>query len=379
MFKRVLVTGGAGFIGSHMVDLLLEKGYEVRVFDNLEPQVHGAISTPPDYLSKEAEFVKGNILDRDAVTKALKGIDAVIHDAAMVGVGQSQYQVHRYTEVNTTGTALLLDILVNATHSVERLLVASSMSIYGEGQYKRPSDSKLVAPTLRPQLQLDKLDFDMRDEETNEILEPLPTPETKPLNCTSVYALSKKDQEEYSLVVGRAHGLPTVACRFFNVYGTRQALSNPYTGAAAIFSSRIKNGKAPLIYEDGKQLRDFINVRDLVEAKLFLLENPKANLEAYNICTGRAVPISQIAKTLAELHGRSDLEPQVTSQFRAGDIRHCYGDGSKLAALGWQSRIALEDGMRELVEWAKTAEAIDRLEEAHKELAARGLVSGSKE
>lgn len=376
MFKKVLVTGGAGFIGSHMVDLLLEKGYGVRVFDNLEPQVHGEIDTPPDYLSREAEFIRGNILDRAAVTKALDGVDAVIHDAAMVGVGQSQYQVHRYTEVNTTGTALLLDILINETHSVERLLVASSMSIYGEGQYRRPSDGKLVAPTLRTQKQLDSGDFEMRDEVTGEVLEAVATPETKPLNCTSVYALSKKDQEEYSLVVGRAHGLSTVACRFFNVYGPRQALSNPYTGAAAIFSSRIKNGNPPLIYEDGKQLRDFINVRDLVEAKLFLLENPAANLEAYNICTGRPKAISEIARMLAKLHGRDDLEPRVTSQFRAGDIRHCYGDGSKLAAMGWQSRIELEDGMNELVEWAREAEAVDRMEEAHQELAARGLVSG---
>lgn len=378
MFKRVLVTGGAGFIGSHMVDLLLEKGYEVRVFDNLEPQVHGDTDVPPDYLSGDAEFIRGNILDREAVKKALEGVDAVIHDAAMVGVGQSQYQIQRYTEVNTTGTALLLDVLVNETHSVERLLVASSMSIYGEGQYRRPSDGKLVAPTLRTQKQLDTGNFEMQDDETGELLVPVPTPEAKPLNCTSVYALSKKDQEEYSLVVGRAHGISTVACRFFNVYGPRQALSNPYTGAAAIFSSRVKNGKPPLIYEDGKQLRDFINVRDLVEAKLFLLENPKANLDSYNLCTGSAVPISQIASMIAELHGRQDLEPEITAQFRAGDIRHCFGDGSKLAALGWQSRIDLASGMRELVEWAETAEAIDRLDEAHQELAARGLVSGSK-
>lgn len=377
MFKKVLVTGGAGFIGSHMVDLLLEKGYEVRVFDNLEPQVHGAIDTPPAYLSRDAEFVRGNILDRDAITKALRGIDAVIHDAAMVGVGQSQYQIHRYTDVNTTGTALLLDVLVNEPNTVERLLVASSMSIYGEGQYRRPSDGKLVSPTLRTQKQLDEGNFDLLDEETREVLEPVPTPETKPLNCTSVYALSKKDQEEYSLVVGRAHNISTVACRFFNVYGPRQALSNPYTGACAIFSSRVKNGKSPLIYEDGKQLRDFINVRDLVEAKLFLLENPAANLEAYNICTGKAMPISEIAKLLAVLNGREDLDPQITRQFRAGDIRHCYGDGSKLTNLGWNSRIDLKDGLRELVEWSKTVEAVDRLEEAHQELEARGLVSGA--
>jgi dTDP-L-rhamnose 4-epimerase len=377
MFKKVLVTGGAGFIGSHMVDLLLERGYQVRVFDNLEPQVHGERDTPPEYLSSEAEFVRGNVLDRDAMYRALDGVDAVIHDAAMVGVGQSQYQVHRYTDVNTTGTALLLDILVNERHSVERLMVASSMSIYGEGQYRRPSDGALVAPRMRPRAQLEQGEFEMLDPETGEELEAVPTPESKPLHCTSVYALSKKDQEEYCLVVGEAHGISTVACRFFNVYGPRQALSNPYTGAAAIFSSRVKNGNPPLIYEDGKQLRDFINVRDLVEAKLFLLENPEANLEAYNLCTGHARPIAEIAALLARLNGRPDLEPQITHQFRAGDIRHCYGDGSKLAKLGWRSRISLEDGLRELVEWTSAVEAEDRMEEAHKELAARGLVFGS--
>lgn len=376
MAAKVLVTGGAGFIGSHMVDLLLERGYEVRVFDNLEPQVHGEIDAPPAYLSREAEFVRGNMLDRAAVTRALQGVSAVIHDAAMVGVGQSQYQIQRYTDVNTTGTAVLLDVLVNESNSVDRLLVASSMSIYGEGQYRRASDGALVSPTLRPDAQLAEGNFEMLDPETGEVLEAIPTPETKPLHCTSVYALSKKDQEEYSLVVGRAHGISTVACRFFNVYGPRQALSNPYTGAAAIFSSRVKNGNAPLIYEDGKQLRDFINVRDLVEAKLFLMENEDANLEAYNICTGRRIPIYEIARMLAELHGRPDLAPQITGQYRAGDIRHCYGDGSKLAMLGWKSRIDLEDGLKELVEWSSQIESVDRMEEAHKELVARGLIQG---
>lgn len=374
MFKRVLVTGGAGFIGSHMVDLLLEKGYEVRVFDNLEPQVHGNIDSPPDYLSRDAEFIRGNVLDRDALKKALEGCDAVIHDAAMVGVGQSQYQVFRYTNVNTAGTALLLDILVNDKTSVERLLMASSMSIYGEGLYRRPSDSRLVSPWLRSDEQMEARDFEMHDPDTGEVLEPVPTPESKPLYCTSVYALGKKDQEEYSLVVGRAHKIPTVACRFFNVYGPRQSMSNPYTGAAAIFSSRIKNGNAPLIYEDGRQMRDFINVRDLVEAKLFLLENPKANLEVYNLCTGKPTSIYDLAVMLARLMGRPDLVPNVVYSFRSGDIRHCYGDGSKLAALGWKPRIELENGLKELVEWSQKTEAVDMVEQAHKELVAKGLV-----
>lgn len=374
MFKHVLVTGGAGFIGSHMVDLLLEKGYKVRVFDNLEPQVHGELTGPPDYLDKGAEFVRGDVMDRDALRKALEGIDAVVHDAAMVGVGQSQYQIFRYTQVNTLGTANLLDLLVNEKTSVQRVLMASSMSIYGEGLYRRPSDGKLVTPVARPDSQLETRDFEMRDEETGEVLEMMPTPEWKPLQCTSVYALGKKDQEEYSLVVGKAHKIPVTACRFFNVYGTRQSLSNPYTGVAAIFSSRIKNGNAPKVYEDGRQSRDFINVRDLVEAKLFLLENEKSVGEVYNICTGRPTSVLEVALALKDLMGRPDLEPEVVRGFRSGDIRHCYGDPSKLAKLGWKSRIEFREGLKKLVEWSATVESKDLVEKAHKELVARGLV-----
>lgn len=374
MFKHVLVTGGAGFIGSHLVDRLLQDGYKVRVFDNLEPQVHGERDTPPDYLTKECEFIRGDVLDRGALLKALDGIDAVVHNAAMVGVGQSQYQIFRYTQVNTLGTANLLDILVSEKTKVERVLMASSMSIYGEGLYRRPSDGALVTPVTRPDEQLERHDFEMRDETTGEVLEMMPTPESKALHCTSIYALGKKDQEEYSLVAGRTHKIPVTACRFFNVYGPRQSLSNPYTGVGAIFSSRIKNGNAPLIYEDGKQSRDFIDVRDLVDAKVFLLENPKSNLGVYNICTGTPTSVAQVADLLLELYGRKDLQTQIVHRFRSGDIRHCYGDPSKLAALGWKSRIDVRTGFRNLVEWSAEVEAQDMVDKAHRELVARGLI-----
>ncbi|MDX2177895.1 MAG: SDR family NAD(P)-dependent oxidoreductase [Candidatus Sumerlaeia bacterium] len=375
MFKHVLVTGGAGFIGSHLVDALLERGYRVRVFDCLEPQVHGAVDAPPDYLTREAEFIRGDVRDRAALLKALEGIDAVVHDAAQVGVGQSQYEIQRYIDHNVGGTATLLDILVNEKTSVERLLMASSMSIYGEGLYRRPSDGALRTPALRTEEQLKAGAFDPLDPETGEALEPVPTPESKPLYCTSVYAQSKKDQEEYSLILARAYRIPCVAARYFNVYGSRQSLSNPYTGAAAIFSSRVKNGNRPLIYEDGAQCRDFIDVRDLVRAKIHLLEDPRANHEPVNIGTGRPTTIYDLAYTIAKLYGRADLEPEVTRRYRNGDIRHCYADTSRLRALGFEPAISLEQGLRDLAAWGETQEARDQVAQADAELRKRGLVS----
>lgn len=376
MFKRVLVTGGAGFIGSHMVDLLVERGYQVRVLDSLEPQVHGEDQQPPEYLNPAAEFIRGNMLDHDTVRRALEGVDAIVHDAALVGVGQSQYQILRYVHGNVTATATLLDVIVSEKLPIERLLVASSMSLYGEGLYRRPSDGALVEVGLRPDAQLAHGDFEPRDPTTGETLRWAPTPEGKRLDCTSIYALSKKDQEEYALLVGKTHNISTVACRFFNVYGTRQSLSNPYTGVCAIFSSRLKNGNRPLIYEDGDQSRDFINVRDLVEAKLFLLENPKANLETYNLCTGRATSVRRVAELLAREMGCSEIEPDITRSFRSGDIRHCIGDPARMAALGWQPRVALEAGLAELVRWSEGVEAVDRIDQAHRELVERGMVKG---
>lgn len=374
MFKKVLVTGGAGFIGSHTVDLLLERGSQVVVLDSLEPQVHGQRDTPPDYLSRDVEFIRGDLRDRALLLRALSGCDAVIHDAAQVGVAQSQYQILRYTAENVTGTATLLDVLLTEKTAVERLLVASSMSIYGEGLCRRPSDGATRAPRLRRESDLAAGRFEHLDPATGEELEPIPTPETKELHCTSIYALNKKDQEEYALLAGRVHGLPVVACRYFNVYGPRQSLSNPYTGVAAIFSSRIKNGNAPLIYEDGEQARDFINVKDLASAKLFLLGNEKANHEPFNLCTGRGTSVIRIAGLLASLLGREDLVPRVTGNFRSGDIRHCIGDPSRLAALGWKASISLEDGLRELVEWSNDQPSVDAVEKAHQELVAKGIV-----
>jgi len=270
MGERILVTGGAGFVGSHLVDELLRRGHTVRVVDALVPQVHGPDGTPPAYLPKEAEFIRGDVRDRAVWRRALKDVRVVFHDAAEVGVGQSMYEILRYVEANTVGTSIMLEELLSGTYAVRKVIVASSMSIYGEGQYRCPSCG-VVAPPLRPTEQLAARQWEMRCPRCQQALTPEPTPETKPLIPTSVYAVTKRDQEELCLSVGRSYRLPTVALRYFNVYGTRQALSNPYTGVCAIFSARIKHRRRPIVFEDGAQTRDFTHVRDIVQANLLAM------------------------------------------------------------------------------------------------------------
>ena len=370
--KKVLITGGAGFIGSHLANLLLKHGHKVRAFDNLEPQIHGKIDRPA-YLAPEVELVRGDVRDRESLLSALQGVDAIFHFAAMVGVGQSQYQIMRYTSTNVSGTATLLDILCNERHSVRKLVVASSMSVYGEGLYRRPSEGLRVSLPPRSEAQLAAGQFEVHDPDTNEILEPLPTPEDKPLNCESIYALNKKDQEEYCLLFGRTYGLPVTACRFFNVYGPHQSLNNPYTGAAAIFISRIKNDTPPLIYEDGMQSRDFIDVRDVVAGCLLVLEDARADGKVFNIGTGQRMSILQLAEILIDLSGKQ-LKPEIVYQYRKGDIRHCFADITAVRKLGFTPVIQLREGLRHLYSWADRVKAFDQVETAHSELVNRGLV-----
>lgn len=369
---RILVTGGAGFIGSHLVDALVKAGHEVRVLDCLEPQVHG--KQRPEYLNPGAEYVDGDVRNRDLLRKTLRGIEVVFHQAAMVGVGQSMYEIERYVSANVLGTAILLDVIVNDRVPLKRLIVASSMSIYGEGQYACAACGP-IAPSLREASQLKQQDWEMRCPHCQNTARPQPTPETKPLIPTSVYAVTKRDQEELCLSVGRSYGIPTVALRYFNVYGPRQALSNPYTGVCAIFSARIKNRHRPIVFEDGGQTRDFIEVRDIVQANLLVMTHLKAVDGAFNVGTGHPTSILEIARTLSQLYGIS-VEPQITKKFRAGDIRHCVADVSKLRALGLTPSISLEQGLRDLVAWGQQVEAEDRVETAAQELEARGLTQG---
>lgn len=370
MKKHILITGGAGFIGSHLADELLTQGYRVRALDSLAEQVHGPRAGRPDYLHPDVELMTGDVRDPAAVRRALEGIDAVYHFAAAVGVGQSMYEVARYTEVNNLGTAVLLEALIE--RPVERLIVASSMSLYGEGLY-RAADGRLICGAERTLLQLKGSEWEVRDT-GGEILEPIPTPETKPPCLSSIYALSKFDQERMCLMIGRAYNLQTVALRFFNVFGTRQALSNPYTGVLAIFASRLLNGNRPLIFEDGLQRRDFVSVHDVARACRLALEVPEADGEALNIGSGRSYTIREVAARMAAALGKEGLAPEITGQYRAGDIRHCFADITRARKiLGYEPRVTLEEGLIELTSWLQGQVAVDRVSDARAELAARGL------
>ena len=365
----ILITGGAGFIGSHLADALLQRGHRVRALDNLSLQVHGPDAERPAYLHPDVELQRGDVRDADAVRRALDDVEAVYHFAAAVGVGQSMYEIDHYTSTNSLGTAVLLQEL--ADHPVAKLVVASSMSLYGEGMY-RTRDGGLRAGFERPLEQLRGGEWELADE-NGDTLTPVPTPETKMPSLSSVYALSKFDQEQLCLMIGRAYGIPTVALRFFNVFGTRQALSNPYTGVLAIFASRLLNDNAPLIFEDGYQRRDFVSVHDIVQACLLALDTPGAAGRAFNVGSGESYSVRDVAAMMASILGKT-IEPDVCGKYRVGDIRHCFADITLARdVLGYRPAVTLADGLVELAEWLQDQAADDRVETASRELAARGL------
>lgn len=349
---RVLLTGGAGFIGSHTARLLSAKGYQVELLDNLDPQVHGKSKTKPDWGRNGVHFIRGDIRDRKFLSTQVKGADAVIHLAAAVGVGQSMYQIERHVDVNTLGTAVLLDVLVNHANNVHKLIIASSMSIYGEGKYHCEKCRLHRYPEFRSTEQLGHKSWEPICSECGSELEPVPTNEEKPLMPTSIYAMSKRHQEEMSLLIGRTYGIRTVALRYFNTYGPGQALSNPYTGVASIFLSRILNGNPPVIFENGLQTRDFTNVKDVAEANVRALEATDADYMSLNIGTGQPSSILNLAEELINLCG-SKVRPRITHAFRKGDVRHCYADTRKAETLlDFRTKVSLREGLQELVKWA---------------------------
>jgi dTDP-L-rhamnose 4-epimerase len=367
-----LITGGAGFIGSHLADRLLADGHDVRALDNLDPQVH-ATGERPDYLDQAVELQTGDVRDRDAVRRALDGVDAVVHFAAAVGVGQSMYEIERYTSINAIGAAVVLEEALERRDAIQKLLVASSMSIYGEGQYRNPRTGESgLAPWIRPEAQLAERMWDILADDGTP-LEPEPTAETKPLRPTSIYAINKRDHEEMFLAIGAAYGIPAVALRFFNVYGERQSLSNPYTGVAAIFSSRLLNDNRPLVFEDGGQTRDFIDVRDIASCCALALTQDGADGRTVNVGTGVPTSVVEVAHTIARGLGK-EIEPDVVGKYRAGDIRHCYADPALAQRLlGFRAEIPFEAGMQDLLRWLEGQEAEDSVDAASEALAARGL------
>jgi dTDP-L-rhamnose 4-epimerase len=371
MLKNVLITGGAGFIGAHVANELLHHGYRVRALDALVPQVHGHGRLRPAYLNSEVELIIGDIRDLELLTRSLHQVDAVVNLVALVGVGQSMYQIGEYTSVNNGGTAGLMQVLT--TNRVESIVVASSMSIYGEGLYRDADGKKRIAPD-RTIEQLKAGDWEIRDE-LGRPLTPIPTPEDKTPALASIYALSKYDQEQMTHLVSRAYGMRAVALRFFNTYGPYQALSNPYTGVLSNFAARVLNGRAPLIYEDGLQKRDFVNVYDVANACRLALENESAGGKSFNISSGEAATVKEIAERTIQAIGSPDLEPEITGRYRAGDIRHCFADISNARdVLGWKPKVTMQEGLQDLAAWLDGQTATDRVVEARVELTARGLM-----
>lgn len=369
---EILITGGAGFIGSFTADRLIELGHKVKIFDNLDPQVHpnGRV---PAYLNRAARFIKGDVRDYNLLKDSMKDVDIIFHFAACVGVGQSQYEIKKYVDVTIGGTANLLDILVNCKNKIKKIIFSASMSSYGEGLYSCESCGQ-VRPGLRPITQLKQRQWEPLCPNCKSNITPIPIDEQQYQYANSIYAITKKVQEEMIFNISRTYDIPAVGLRYFNVYGPRQALSNPYTGVCAIFISRVKNGEPPVIYEDGLQTRDFISIYDVVDVNLLAMSRGEAEFEVFNVGTGRATSIKQVANTLIELSGK-DLEPLIIQKFRFGDIRHCFADISKLTSkLGFKPRIDFRNGMRELMDWAKNESAYDGFEQAQAELKEKGLV-----
>jgi dTDP-L-rhamnose 4-epimerase len=368
MAERILITGGAGFIGSHLATRLLADGHRVRILDSLIDQVH--VAGRPNPILEHCEFFHGDVRDPDLVTRAVRGCDKLVHLAAEVGVGQSMYAIERYVSANDTGTAVVLQALIE--QRVARVVVASSMSIYGEGLYRTREGAVLDDVVRRPE---QDRGWDPRGPD-GERLTPLPTPETKRPSLASVYAITKFAQERLVLTVAPAYGMEAVALRLFNVYGAGQALSNPYTGVLAIFASRLLHGQRPMVFEDGAQRRDFVHVEDVAAAFVQALNRPGVSGRAFNIGRGVSVSIAEVAEGFAAAMGRPDLAPEFTGQARAGDIRHCFGDISLAReVLGFEPRRSFADSFAELADWVSRQQAVDRVAEARRELEARGLVA----
>lgn len=376
MNKTVLITGGAGFIGSNLTLRLIEKGYHVTILDNLSPQIHGENgenSVLYRAICDKVRFIKGSVLNYDDWKIALEGAHIVVHLAAETGTGQSMYEIEKYTDVNIKGTSIFLDILANETHTVEKMIVASSRAIYGEGKHSCP-DHGIVYPTERKDCDMKSGDFNVKCPLCAKSTELMSTDEESKIHPTSIYGITKQVQEQMFMVMGKSLGIPAVAFRYQNVYGAGQSLSNPYTGILSIFSTRIKNGNDITIFEDGKESRDFVYIDDVVEATILGIEKEEADYRVFNVGSGVATDVLTVAQTLKNAY-KSDSQIHVSGNYRLGDIRHNYADLSVITKqLGFKPSISFEEGIRRFTAWVEQQEVVeDKYDQSIEEMRAKGL------
>ena len=372
-YKTILITGGAGFIGSNLGLKLIEKGYEVTVLDNLSPQIHGEYSPLYESIKDKVNFIKGTVLSYDDWKKALDGVDVVVHLAAETGTGQSMYEIEKYTDVNIKGTSIFLDILANEKHSVKKIVVASSRSIYGEGKYECLKCG-IVYPNERKDEDMANGDFNVKCPLCGADAKLMPTDETSKIHPSSIYGITKQVQEQIFLTMGKSLNIPAVAFRYQNVYGAGQSLSNPYTGILSIFSTRIKNGNDINIFEDGKESRDFVYIDDVVEATILGIEKDEANYEVFNVGLGKVIDVMTVAKTLVETYN-SNSKITISGNYRLGDIRDNYADLTKIKAkLGFEPKVSFEEGIRRFTSWVEKQEVVeDKYEKSIDEMKEKGL------
>lgn len=372
-YNKVLITGGAGFIGSNLSLKLLEKGYEVTVLDNLSPQIHGELSPLYESIKDKVNFIRGTVLNYDDWKKALDGVDVVVHLAAETGTGQSMYEIEKYTDVNIKGTSIFLDILANEKHSVKKMIIASSRSIYGEGKYECIAHG-VVYPIERKDEDMKHNDFSVKCPTCNENVKLLATDETSKIHPSSIYGITKQVQEQMFMLMGKSLNIPAVAFRYQNVYGAGQSLSNPYTGILSIFSTRIKNGNDINIFEDGKESRDFVYVDDVVHATILGIEKDEANYEVFNVGLGKAIDVITVANTLVKTYN-SNSKITISGNYRLGDIRDNYADLTKIKEkLGFEPKVSFEDGISKFTKWVQVQEVVeDKYEKSIEEMKEKGL------
>jgi dTDP-L-rhamnose 4-epimerase len=375
--KNILITGGAGFIGTRLALQLIEKGHKITILDNLSPQIHGSAETSVLYqeIKDKVNFILGDVQNKSDWELAMKDQQVIIHLAAETGTGQSMYQIERYSNVNVSGTSILLDLLTNTKHKIEKVIVASSRAIYGEGKYYSPSLNQSVYPLGRTEEDMLKGDFEVKCPITGENAIMEKTDEASRIQPNSIYGLTKYYQEQSIMITCQALGIPSVAFRYQNVYGPGQSLNNPYTGILSIFSTRILGGKDINIFEDGTESRDFVYIDDVVNATILGLEKEKADYQSFNVGTGIQTSVMEVAKELMSNYNK-EVPIHITGQFRKGDIRHNVADMQKTEKLlGFQAKISFKEGMKNFTDWVKKQTIMsDQYESSLDELRSKGLL-----